>query len=327
MDSIPQVSVIIPLYNRERFIQAALQSVRDQTYSSYEVLVVDDGSTDEGPALVQSLSNDWPSLRLLRHPDEKNHGIAATRNRAIREARGTWIAFLDSDDLWLPKKLAQQMTELTAHPVASLCYSMMDFIDDDGKRTSLDSFTTLGKGEQGVHNIFEQLVGENLLPTPTVVIAKSALLEAGSFSSGPRFQYEDWLLWTKIARKHKSLFLPEVLASCRLHDQNITKERQGTAQHFDAELHFVLELYTHLIRTEGLTHEIRNLLMRSCRRVFLRARTWRASREELERQVRVLEGTFPFLTGKFDRFITMLSLIPATSAQKLRRLRRKVVRL
>jgi len=323
----PQVSVIIPLYNRERFIQAALQSVREQTYSSYEALVVDDGSTDKGPALVESLSNDWPALRLLRHPDEKNHGIAATRNRAIREARGTWIAFLDSDDVWLPKKLEQQMAALTAHPVASLCYSMMDFIDNDGTQTSLDSFTTLGKGEPGVHNIFKQLVGENLLPTPTVVVSKSAVLEAGSFSSGPRFQYEDWLLWTKITRKYESLFLPEVLAHCRLHGQNITKERQGTTQHFDAELHFVSELYAHLIRTEGLTDEIRNLLMHSCRRVLLRARTWRASREDLERQKRVLEGAFPFLTGKFDRFITMLSLIPASSAQKLRCLRRKVVRL
>ena len=99
------VSVIMPSWNTGKFIAESIQSVIDQTYKNWELLIVDDCSTDNTDQVVASFNDD--RIRYLKN--KKNSGAALTRNKAIREARGEWIAFLDSDDLWFPKKLERQI--------------------------------------------------------------------------------------------------------------------------------------------------------------------------------------------------------------------------
>ncbi len=113
----PLVSVVIPVYNRESVVVRAIQSVLDQTHSTIEVLVVDDASSDGTVAAVEALND--PRVRLFRH--ETNLYAAAARNTAMKEARGQWIAFLDSDDTWHPTKLARQLKVLQEHPDAGFC--------------------------------------------------------------------------------------------------------------------------------------------------------------------------------------------------------------
>ena len=122
------VSVVMPLYNSAATVRASLESVLAQTYTNLEILVVDDGSTDEGVALCRS--SDDPRLRIVH---QKNRGLAGARNTGIRESTGSIVAFLDSDDLWLPEKIERHVDHLCAHPEVGVSYSCSAFIDGAGK--------------------------------------------------------------------------------------------------------------------------------------------------------------------------------------------------
>jgi glycosyltransferase involved in cell wall biosynthesis len=111
----PSVSVIIPTHNRAFLVQEALASVQAQTYQDFEIVVVDDGGTDGTAAALA----EWREVKVLRHSQRR--GVSAARNTGIAWARGQWLAFLDSDDLWLPDKLARQVAYLTSRPDVRLC--------------------------------------------------------------------------------------------------------------------------------------------------------------------------------------------------------------
>jgi len=122
------VSIIMPSWNTERFIAETIQSVIDQTYTNWELLIVDDCSTDNTDAVVASFKDD----RIKYFHNEKNSGAALTRNKAMREAQGEWIAFLDSDDLWLPEKLEKQIKFMVENGY-SLSFTEYEKIDEDSK--------------------------------------------------------------------------------------------------------------------------------------------------------------------------------------------------
>lgn len=127
----PTVSVIIPTYNRAHLIGQSIQSVLDQTYQDFELIVVDDGSSDPTAEMVRSFAD--PRIHYLRH--EKNRGAAASRNTGIAAARGEYTAFLDSDDEWLPDKLEKQMKAFGNLPsVVGMVYTDMWRISEDGSR-------------------------------------------------------------------------------------------------------------------------------------------------------------------------------------------------
>src|SRR3989441_12309052 len=112
----PYVSVVIPVYNGERYLADAIQSVRDQTYQNFEVIVVDDGSTDGSAEVAQSFGE------AIRYVHQANGGVCKARNTGMAVARGGYLAFLDQDDLWLPDKLATQVAYLDSHPEVGAVY-------------------------------------------------------------------------------------------------------------------------------------------------------------------------------------------------------------
>jgi glycosyltransferase involved in cell wall biosynthesis len=128
----PAVSVVIPLYQTERYIASSLGSVLAQTFGDFEVLVIDDGSSDRGPEIARSTGD--PRVRVVT---QANRGLAGARNTGIREAVAPYIAFLDADDLWAPTKLAQHMTLLESAPDIGLTFSASALIDDDGRSIGL----------------------------------------------------------------------------------------------------------------------------------------------------------------------------------------------
>ena len=120
-DSHPRVTVAIPFFNEQRFLPAAVAAVRAQTESSWELLLVDDGSTDGSSDLADAIARAHPGqVTVLRHPGGKNRGLPASRNLAIRAARGDHLCFLDADDQWSPHKLAAQLEMFRAHPDAAM---------------------------------------------------------------------------------------------------------------------------------------------------------------------------------------------------------------
>ena len=124
------VSIIMPSYNTAKYIGESIQSVLAQTYTNWELIIVDDCSTDNTDEVVASIKDS--RIRYLKN--DKNSGAAVSRNRALREARGRWIAFLDSDDLWLPSKLESQIRLLGEHDDAAVAFSYYEKISEQGER-------------------------------------------------------------------------------------------------------------------------------------------------------------------------------------------------
>jgi glycosyltransferase involved in cell wall biosynthesis len=123
----PRISVVMPVYNVERFVSLAILSVLRQTWQDWELVIVDDGATDASPEIIAGFRD--PRIRIIR---QQNRGLAGARNTGIRHARGEILAFLDSDDLWAPDKLARHVEHLDAHPDVGVSFAPSRLIDDDG---------------------------------------------------------------------------------------------------------------------------------------------------------------------------------------------------
>lgn len=208
----PRVSVIIPVYNGERYFARTIESVLAQTYSAKEIVIVDDGSRDTSQEVI---------ARYLHHSNvhlvtQKNAGVAAARNTGISAAAGEYIALVDQDDLWLPDKLARQVEYLDAHPEIALVHSNIHFIDEAGERIPDPEWAwvapTFGQ-------VLPELVKQNRICTCTVLLRKSVLEQVGSFRQ-ELAPADDWDLWLRIAARHPIGFVDAVTASYRLHQEN-----------------------------------------------------------------------------------------------------------
>ena len=217
----PRVSVIIPVFNRADLISETIESILAQTYRDFEIVVVNDGSTDNTIGVLSKYEAD--NVRVI---SQKNQGQGIARNTGIQASKGELIAFLDSDDLWLPEKLACQSSLFDSQPNLAWCYSdAMCF----SNKTNLDlySFSYRNKPYEG--QIAEYLLLRCFIPTLTVVIHRRVFEEVGLFDKLPKA--EDWDLWLRIAAKHPVRRVPEVLARYRIHEGNICGNQTINFQH------------------------------------------------------------------------------------------------
>ncbi|MBZ8138292.1 hypothetical protein CLD22_00055 [Rubrivivax gelatinosus] len=219
----PRVSVVIPTYNRARFLPAAIASVRAQTRPCAEIVVVDDGSTDGTAELVSTLGAG------IVYVLQDNQGPSAARNRGIREACGELIAFLDTDDRWLPDKLARQVDLIAARPSIALVATDEAMEDGDGKTLVASNFARRRLVEQlrldghgRVTNAPGVLLRVNFISTSTVLARRDVLLELDGFDRRLRYG-EDLELWLRIAARHDVGCLTSVEAIRVTHDANTTK--------------------------------------------------------------------------------------------------------
>ncbi len=231
------VSVVIPAFNGERFIGPTIESALAQTYSSVEIIVVDDGSTDATQEAVRRFGD---RVRYLR---QSNQGGAAARNQGISAARGDWVAFLDQDDLWLPEKLERQAAVFLAEPSTVVCFTRWSHIDDQGNPMMhgstaerdglLDSVSRQARPLAGGAVLLPEqpftvaLVKRCLVNSCSGVVArKSVLAEVGGFDAGLRGP-DDWDLWMRLAVRHPFAYIPEALYQYRHHARQHT-QRGGT---------------------------------------------------------------------------------------------------
>lgn len=184
------VSAIIPVYNTDHRLADAIESVLSQTYRVHEVLVVDDGSTN--PETIRILESYKDQITLVQQP---NSGASAARNKAAQLASGNWLAFLDSDDLWLPDKLEKQVAEIRRNPEAALCYGSMIWCDLDGNRHV--------RRVKEPHDLWPAIRLGNQFPPTVTMIRKDVFLSAGGFRLGLKTSCEDWELFIRIAYSHK----------------------------------------------------------------------------------------------------------------------------
>lgn len=189
------ISVVIPLYNKERQIACTLQSVFEQTFQNFEIVIVDDGSTDNSVEEVEKF--DDSRIRLIH---QTNAGVSAARNRGIEEARGELIAFLDADDEWMPEYLATQYGLYQKYPECNVYACNYEFRDSEGKVTPTIIRKLPFEGEDGILSNYFEVASCSHPPlwTSAVVIKKSAIQAIGGFPIGIK-SGEDLLTWARLA--------------------------------------------------------------------------------------------------------------------------------
>lgn len=245
----PIVSVIVPIHNYARFLPAAVESVLRQSYTDWELLLADDGSTDGSAAIAADYADRLaPRVRLLRHPGGANRGVSATRNLALAEARGEYVAFLDADDLWLPERLARQVPILEKMADVGIVYARAACVAEDGTQLAQPTgpymlqedlgcgiagkpFEAYASFLRGVH----AFPGHGYAPVSTVLARRRLLEEIGGFPLGLTYQVEDHITWTRLARHARAYFLPERLALYRVHAASWSG-RQNPLSKLDAHL-------------------------------------------------------------------------------------------
>ncbi len=201
----PTVSVIMPAYGAERTISASIQSVLDQTFPDFELLVIHDCSPDGTRAVVEGLVRTDSRIRLIDNP--RNLGVAATRNRGVALARGEWIAFLDSDDLWHPEKLSRQLSLLQEHPDGVLSCTGSRYTDpQDG---NYDSVLEISE-----RITYGDMLRGNVMYCSSVMVKKTLIAQT-PFPDGPI--HEDYVVWMTLLRMIPAAYgLNEPLLTYRL---------------------------------------------------------------------------------------------------------------
>ncbi len=219
----PTVSVVIPTYNRAHLLGRAIQSVLNQTYHDFEIIVVDDGSTDNTEEVVKSFND--PRIHYTRH--DQNRGGSAARNTGIKMARGEYIAFQDSDDEWLPEKLQKQMKVFeSAPPEVGVVYTGFWRIECD-KRIYIPS----GKISRKEGNIQGELLKGNFVTTQATVLKKECFEKAGMFDQRlPRFQ--DWELFIRISKYYEFKCIDEPLVISYFTPVSISSNQRAQVEAF-----------------------------------------------------------------------------------------------
>lgn len=227
----PLVSIIIPDYNQAHFIRDAINSALRQTYRNFEIIVIDDGSTDDSPTAIAEFGN---RIRTIRQP---NQGLSAARNTGIAASVGRYIALLDSDDAWLPDYLGIMVATLQANPQAGAAYSGWRYMDAQGRDLPQSSVRVVPPDEFRATLAF----GNFLVPSG-VIVRRECFAVHGGFDTDLR-AVEDRDMWLRISRTYAVVGVPQVLVRYRTHGENMTKDlvrmetarRAVVAKHFGAE--------------------------------------------------------------------------------------------
>jgi glycosyltransferase involved in cell wall biosynthesis len=209
----PKVSVIIPVYNGERYIAATLETVFEQTFRDFEVIVVDDGSTDGTEAILRHYGSKIVYLK------NDHGGPASSRNLGISVARGDFIAFLDADDLWLPTKLERQVAFAALHPDFGIITTDAATFDHTGvTEASAAAHKYIPSG-----HVLNELLFDNWIGTSCAMVRRECFEKVGPFDQEAFVRGEDWVMWMRIAAIYPVYFLNEVLIHYRVHSQNYSR--------------------------------------------------------------------------------------------------------
>lgn len=200
----PKVSIIIPTYNRAKTIIKAIDSILYQTYKDYEIIIIDDGSTDNTKETIQS----YLAIANIYYYRQENKKTAAARNFGIKKSKGDYIAFLDSDDLWFPRKLEMQVKILSENPDVGAVGSNQMLIDENGKELGLKySYNKLKSGF-----IFKELLLRKFyISTQTLLVRKEVFNDVGLFDEKLKNALEDWELTLRIAQKYRIIMIKQPL--------------------------------------------------------------------------------------------------------------------
>lgn len=235
----PAVSVIIPTYNRAAYIVECLESVLNQTVKPHEVIVIDNGSTDDTEDRLKPFLK---RITYLKIPAAGRPSVP--RNVGLKKATGEIIAFQDSDDIWMPTKIEDQIGAM-ADPDIILSYGNAEIIDSEGKNTGTKILAP-GVGKNGW--IFKELLNTNFVSTLTVMARRDRLLAAGGFNEAKGL-VEDWELWLRLSRVGQFKYIDKPLAYYRRHGGTISSALD------DGTDNYIMSVYYSILKQPLKSHE------------------------------------------------------------------------
>jgi glycosyltransferase involved in cell wall biosynthesis len=217
----PKVSVIIPTYNRANLITDTIQSVLEQSFRDFEIIVIDDGSTDNTREIVSAFP--------VRYFRQENQGVAAARNKGIEAAQGEYIALLDSDDILLESTLRKGVEVLDSYPQVAFSYGQAYLMDEKGviiRLRNQNGKQPYVRVREGSEEIKELLTRGNYICTPTVLARRRYLYDVGLFDTTFRYGSEDFDLLVRLAKKYAVAYIAEPLVKYRIHPGSIGTARK-----------------------------------------------------------------------------------------------------
>ena len=242
------VSIVIPVFNSERFIVECLNSVLNQSYKNIEIIIVDDGSTDKSVELINDYHSD-----LIKIYSQVNSGQGKARNLGVEKAKGEWIAFLDSDDIWFVGKLEMQLEHCKNYVWSHTDYFFIG--DIIAPKTRSRDFVSNNPGY-----IFDSLIVENTIATSTVMIRKSIFLEFGGFNTSYR-ALQDWDLWLRISKKYDIGYYEKPIAEYRVHSTSVSR---STRRNFPYHMEIISQIFSEDGIAADNKHLKKNALSQSC---------------------------------------------------------------
>ena len=275
----PTVSVVIGAHNAAPWIGETLESVYAQTYEDFEVIVVDDGSTDETRQKVQGFDS------TIRYVWQSNAGSAAARNEGVRQARGKYLAFLDADDLWSPDKLNVQVALHESDPIAPWSYTDVLLFESDTRETIYTSGQVYKLYDGWV---LRPLLLGNFIMLPSVMVARHVVDEMGGFREGTEARIsEDWDLWLRIAPHYPVRCIRQPLTLVRQHASRKTETMDLSAA-FKARLgHIERAVARHPEKLTELRDEAVAYLLLNLARKRINREERREARQLLQKALRL----------------------------------------
>jgi len=244
MDDPGKISVIIPTYNREVYLERAIESVFTQTYQNYELIIIDDGSTDNTSQIIRQFKNQ------VRYYSQLHAGVSSARNLGLEKSEGTWVAFLDSDDYWLPRKLARQMECLAEHPQWLVMQT-----DEKWVRRGV-VVNPMKKHRKYSGWIFPQCLPLCIVSPSAVIVHQKVFNDIGVFDASLPV-CEDYDLWLRIALKYEIGLLPEkLIVKTGGHADQLSRKYWGMDRYRVLALEKILQSDLDAQQTELVLNEI-----------------------------------------------------------------------
>lgn len=219
------IDVVIPVYNGQKYIEQAIQSVLKQTFLPANLIIVNDGSTDNTQQIIEKLKAETTTSVNIIVINQVNKGVSAARNAGIKSCTSAFLAFLDADDRWLPEKLQKQLElfQQTELENAGLVYCNYEVIDDNGDANLLAEVIPVKKGIRG--KVFDKITRGNIISGSGsgVMLKRSCLEKTGLFDENLG-AYEDWDMWLRIAQEFEFDYTEEIILQIRQHPDNMQKD-------------------------------------------------------------------------------------------------------
>jgi len=234
-EQMPKVSVIIPTFNCGSYISEGIDSALNQTFKDFEIIIVDDGSTDNTKEIVQEYIEKHP--KIIKYFYQSNQGVASARNKGIMESKGEYIAILEADDVWLPEKIRMQVKILNENSDAAMVYTDAEMFEGDHLiRASLCHSTHANQKIDGFRkkiqqcqfndgtilkeSLFDELLFGNLIVTLSVVMRKNCLSDVGNFDS--HLAIDDYDYWIRISEKFPIIYLNKITTRYRYRENSLS---------------------------------------------------------------------------------------------------------